>query len=91
MYELLKSFPVQEVDFKWSSGSKVNKRIWFLTEQVDVLVNLGKHRALHFPVLLTNKFQKTSPVNTEKKPNPKTQNQTKNSKQKQPKKERKKK
>lgn len=36
MYELLKSFPVQVVDFKWSSGPKVNKRIWFLTEQADV-------------------------------------------------------
>lgn len=37
MYELLKPFPVQEVDFKWSSGSKVNKRRWFLIEQADVL------------------------------------------------------
>lgn len=70
MYELLKPFPVQEVDFKWSSGSKVNKRRWFLTEQADVLVKLENHRALHSPVLLTNEFQKTSPVNTAKK-NPK--------------------
>lgn len=54
MYELFKSFPVQEVDFKWSSGSKVNKRIWFLTEQADLLVKLGNHIALGFPVLLIN-------------------------------------
>lgn len=67
MYELLQPFPVQEVDFKWSSGSKVNKRRWFLTEQADVLVKLENHRALHSPVLLTNEFQKTSPVNTAKK------------------------
>lgn len=67
MYELLKPFLVQGVDFKWSSGSKVNKRRWFLPEQADVLVKLENHRALHSPVLLTNELQKTNPVNTAKK------------------------
>lgn len=67
MYELFKSFPVQEVDFKWSSGSTVNNRIWFLTEQADELVKLENHRALDFLVLLINEFQKPSPVNTAKK------------------------
>lgn len=67
MYELFKSFPEQEVDFKWSSGSTVNNRIWFLTEQADVLVKLENHRALDFLVLLINEFQKPSPVNTAKK------------------------
>lgn len=43
------------------------KRMWFLTEQAEVLVKLGNHTALHFPVLVTDKFQNTRAVNTAKK------------------------
>lgn len=50
--ELFTSLPVQEVDFKWSSGSKLNKRIWFLTQRAAMLLKLWNQRVLHFLILL---------------------------------------
>lgn len=50
--ELFTSLPAQEVDFKWSSGSKLNKRIRFLTQQAAMLVKLWNQRVLHFLILL---------------------------------------
>jgi len=48
--ELFTSLPVQEADFKWNSGSKLNQRLWLLAQRAAVLVKLRSHRVFHLLV-----------------------------------------